>query len=283
MTDTTMGPQQYIAAPPPRAKFLSDDDEVMLEDESGRVRLVGKVIEERKFSLVTGVIAAVLGAENASGDFEVVDMCFAGLPPQPSSALSQAYEDEEDEDERTDDPYVAIVSGLELGTSETAADYRVGLLTEWLLGESGSDAEKQLASQVTRLILAGNSMCQPVRTGSVDTASISVEGTSTLTAAKDKKPRKTYGYDSSSYSAAPTAQLDEFLQEILESLDVDIMSGEKDPNGTTLPQQPLHEALLPAAGAYKGFKRQTNPFWSEIAGRRYVLTVLIPLLGVYAT
>jgi hypothetical protein len=28
----------------------------MLEDESGRVRLVGKIIEERKFPLVTGTI-----------------------------------------------------------------------------------------------------------------------------------------------------------------------------------------------------------------------------------
>lgn len=48
--------QQHLAVPPPRQKFLSDDDEVMLEDESGRVRLVGKIIEERKFPLVTGKI-----------------------------------------------------------------------------------------------------------------------------------------------------------------------------------------------------------------------------------
>lgn len=91
------------------------------------------------------MIAAVLGAENASGDFEVVDICFAGMPPQPSFSSSKstngkAKEDAsqtEDEKERDDDAFVAIASGFELGTNEQASDYRVGLLAEWLLGEVG--------------------------------------------------------------------------------------------------------------------------------------------------
>lgn len=93
----------------------------------------------------SGVIAAVLGAENASGDFEVVDICFAGMPSQPSSSLSksangkekEARSNTEDESERDDDTFVAFASGLELGTNEQASDYRVGLLAEWLLGEVG--------------------------------------------------------------------------------------------------------------------------------------------------
>lgn len=140
----------------------------MLEDESGRVRLVGQIIEDRKYPLVTGearfskvpheylqltrlsvylsgVIAAVLGAENASGDFEVVDICFAGMPPQPSSSATgnkngKAKETESqssDEIEKDDDTFVAFASGFELGTNEQASDYRVGLLAEWLLGEVG--------------------------------------------------------------------------------------------------------------------------------------------------
>jgi DNA polymerase delta subunit 2 len=93
----------------------------------------------------TGVIAAVLGAENASGDFEVVDICFAGMPPQPSSSTKatngKAKADDsqlaEEEVEKDDDTFVALVSGLELGTNEQASDHRVGLLAEWLLGEVG--------------------------------------------------------------------------------------------------------------------------------------------------
>jgi DNA polymerase delta subunit 2 len=49
----------------------------MLEDESGRIKLVGaRVAEER---LVTGVIVAALGVETPTGDFEVIDLCTAGL------------------------------------------------------------------------------------------------------------------------------------------------------------------------------------------------------------
>lgn len=90
-------------------------------------------------------------------------------------------------------------------------------------------------------------------------------------ATNEKKPRKGYGYDVS-FSLAPTAQLDNFLCEVLPSLDVDLISGEKDPNGSTLPQQPLHEALLPGAGAFAGFKRSTNPCWFEVAGRSFLGT-----------
>ena len=223
----------------------------------------------------SGVIAAVLGAENQSGDFEVVDMCFSGMAPQPGANNAESSTNGRSPES---DSWIALASGLELGTNEQAADYRAGLLTEWLTGEMGSEEVNQArhispeimltsnvqdrtqASQVTRLVLAGNSMKQPVRTGSVDTAASGV--------GQDRKPRKTYGYDSSTYSSAPTAQLDNFLSDILESMDVDLMCGEKDPAGITLPQQPLHEALLPTAANYDGFKRITNPCWFELGGRR---------------
>jgi DNA polymerase delta subunit 2 len=51
----------------------------MLEDESGRIRLIGKVLEGTP--LVTGVIVGVFGAETSSGDFEVIDLCFPGMAP----------------------------------------------------------------------------------------------------------------------------------------------------------------------------------------------------------
>jgi DNA polymerase II small subunit/DNA polymerase delta subunit B len=54
----------------------------MLEDESGRIRLIGKILED--VPLVTGVIVGVLGAETSSGDFEAVDLCFPGMAPQAS-------------------------------------------------------------------------------------------------------------------------------------------------------------------------------------------------------
>jgi DNA polymerase delta subunit 2 len=60
----------------------------MLEDESGRIRLVGNVLKGK--NLVTGVIIGALGLETPEGDFEVVDVCFAGMAPQ-------AYGEDEDD------------------------------------------------------------------------------------------------------------------------------------------------------------------------------------------
>lgn len=76
--------QQWVTAPPPLSKFHSPSDSVLLEDDSGRIKLVGNVISIRDVPLVTGVIMAVLGVESGpAGEFEVVDCCFAGLAPPP--------------------------------------------------------------------------------------------------------------------------------------------------------------------------------------------------------
>lgn len=48
------------------------------------MRLVGEVIRKERDreggGFVTGVIMGVLGFENSSGDFEVMELCFAGMP-----------------------------------------------------------------------------------------------------------------------------------------------------------------------------------------------------------
>lgn len=61
----------------------------MLEDESGRIRLVGERLQKSR--LVTGVIIGALGAETAGGDFEVVDICYAELAPQAPSGFEETY------------------------------------------------------------------------------------------------------------------------------------------------------------------------------------------------
>ena len=51
----------------------------MLEDESGRIKLVGSMLAST--NLVTGIIIAALGMETPGGEFEVIDTCFADLAP----------------------------------------------------------------------------------------------------------------------------------------------------------------------------------------------------------
>lgn len=55
------------------------------------------------------------------------------------------------------DEYLAVVSGLSIGT-ESHADAQIQMLVEYLSGEVGGDDDQALASQITRLIIAGNSL-----------------------------------------------------------------------------------------------------------------------------
>jgi DNA polymerase delta subunit 2 len=57
----------------------------MLEDESGRIRLVGTPVQS--IPLVTGVILGALGLETPNGDFEVIDVCYASESQAPSRLL----------------------------------------------------------------------------------------------------------------------------------------------------------------------------------------------------
>lgn len=52
----------------------------MIEDESGRIHLIGDRL--KKANLVTGVIVGALGMETGDGGFEVADLCYAGMAPQ---------------------------------------------------------------------------------------------------------------------------------------------------------------------------------------------------------
>ena len=57
----------------------------MLEYESGRIQLVGESV--RQAQLVTGVIAGALGIETNSGEFEVVDLCYAGVASDQEASI----------------------------------------------------------------------------------------------------------------------------------------------------------------------------------------------------
>lgn len=210
----------------------------MLEDESGRVRLVGPAIDDRQGSFVTGTIMAALGRETPSGDFEVVDCAFAGVPDRAAATAASK--------KSSKDEWVAIASGLSCGSSHDPDDMRLALLKEWLLGEAGSATDASQSAAVSRLILAGDSLVQPVP---AETESHS---------ARRGMP---------TYSPKPTASLDAFLDDILPAIPVDIMTGASDPASPFLPQQPLHHALLPRASRHKDFARRSNPVWLDCDGR----------------
>lgn len=241
----------------------------MLEDESGRLRLTGSKLQS--VQLATGVIIAVLGTENANGDFEAIDIKVPDLARQPRRW-------ERDEAKAPKEPKkgkIAMVSGL--GITGTSSDtLALELLTDYLLGYAGSSKSEEGsppdASGITRLIIAGNSL-----------------GASTIEAvpatdgvpAKKIAHQKRYGYDASAYNGSPITQLDSFLAELLPSIPITLMPGESDPANFALPQQPIHRAMFPRSRAYCSappigedqvepgwFDSVTNPWEGDVEGWR---------------
>ncbi|EED15220.1 DNA polymerase delta subunit 2, putative [Talaromyces stipitatus ATCC 10500] len=270
----------YAAAPPPRTTYIDplnpDKTQVMLEDESGRLRMTGTML--RTTHLVTGVIIAVLGTENSNGDFEVIDIKVPDFPVQPPRWELASTDKTESTIKRVENTTgksskIAFISGLGI-TGSSSDTLALELLTDYLLGYTGPGGEDESPARISRLIIAGNSL------GNLETATAAAAMNGDGTA-KKKVPKK-YGYDASSYNASPITQLDNFLSELLPSLPVTLMPGENDPANFSLPQQGIHRAMLPRAKAYSSdglpgdtsvepgwFDNVTNPWEGYVDGWRF--------------
>ncbi|CAN9258879.1 unnamed protein product [Alternaria alternata] len=202
----------WIADPPQRDTYVSSTgaDEMMLEDESGRLRVTGEPLRQH---FVTGCILAALGTEEADGTFMVIATQCADLPRQPPRwerddvVLSK---EKKKAPKRERAGKLAIVSGLEL-TGADDDEVSLDLLVEYLTGEAADPATQAESSKITRLVIAGGSLAK---------------GSPILSRedfAAKKSAARHYGYDASSYNAAPTTRLDEFLCEILPSLPITML------------------------------------------------------------
>lgn len=246
----------------------------MLEDDSGRVRLVGTPLDTNM--LVTGCIVSVMGTENVDGEFEVVDIRVPDLARQPerwerdeaAKALANGGGKKKGKPENTqrESGKVAIVSGLCIASDEGDTLAR-DLLMEFLLGEACGESTQQEVAKISRLIIAGDSIAEGNMLRSEEAA------------ADAKKLSKKYGYDSAAYNPLPTAHLDEFLATLLPSMPITILPGETDPANVSLPQQPIHSAVFPRSRNYAHlpdsdepgwFDSVTNPWEGDIDGWRFL-------------
>ncbi|KAI1342119.1 DNA polymerase alpha/epsilon subunit B-domain-containing protein [Xylariaceae sp. FL0016] len=276
---------RWISAPMSNNKYFSEDgsDAVTLEDESGRIRLVGDMLKD--VVLVTGCIIAVMGTENVNGELEVLDLKFPELPPQPdrwtvskppaTSGANKLKKSKDEDEEMTDSQSkgsggkIAIVSGLSFSGNDASHAIELELLLEYLLGETLDPTAQQELSQISRLIIAGNSISLEDRKSAEDTSG-------------DKKSNiKKYGYDSSSYNALPSQLLDEFLSALLPTIPITLLPGAQDPANASYPQQPIHPAMFPNSRPYAvppgspepgWFDTVTNPWEGEVDGWRVLGT-----------
>ncbi|RPA91381.1 hypothetical protein L873DRAFT_1831400 [Choiromyces venosus 120613-1] len=251
----------WIAAPPPRDKYMTPgEDQVMLEDESGRVKLVGKMLE--KEYLVTGAVIGVMGTENKDGDFDVVDVIVPHLPPQENLLAIGKGKGRREGGKRK----VALVSGLGF-RGNAMEDFETELLAEYLLGEIGGVEDQESASKITHLIIAGNSLAPSIA----------------LPPVKGEEKHKKYGYDSTTYNANPALALDNLLTSLLPSIPITILPGPTDPANVSLPQQPLHPAIFRNAKSYIAscLHTTTNPALLDIDGVKFLGTAGQNLDDVY--
>jgi DNA polymerase delta subunit 2 len=264
--------EHWIAAPPERTTYLSPSNpaEMMLEDESGRLRVTGDPLRAH---YVTGCVLAALGTEQADGTFQVIATQYADLPRQPQrwerqdATLSRT---KASAPKREKAGKIAIVSGLDM-TGDGPEDVALHLLVEYLTGEASGPPDQDKASKITRLIIAGDSLCRASPILSRDEF------------AAKKASSKHYGYDASTYDPMPTERLDAFLAQLLPSLPITLLPGASDPSNVALPQQPLHPALFPQSRLYAeapasgldtlhGLDTVTNPWEGDIEGYRVLGT-----------
>ena len=199
-------------------KKLSEGDTIYLEDMEARLQLVfpSSRGEELK-KLVTGVTIAVLGHVNDQGHFEVTDYALPGYPSVSGMDIST---------DGSTPTYVAIVSGLQVG-SPTTNPLALNLLRDFMIGASSCQADRDIASRIARLVVAGDSI---------------------------------YFNHLKDPSGSSLTEMDLYFSELSSVIPVDVMTGPRDPANYCLPQEPLHSGLFPNARRYANLTVHTNPY-----------------------
>ncbi|KAG9134484.1 hypothetical protein Leryth_021499 [Lithospermum erythrorhizon] len=208
--------------------FTHPDDHLILEDESGRVKLRGNIILPSVY--VTGVVVALHGKETGAGDFWVEDVMEAGLPDQIEKPLQSG-----------EDKYVVFISGISVGSS-LSNPLQFQLFVDHITGHLGDDKEQSIAAQVVQVVIAGNSVELP----------------------RGLLNGQNLGSKDQSRLSEPIKELDILLMQIAAGIPVDIMAGPDDPANFSLPQQPLHRCLFPGSSAYNTFRSCYNPHAFEL-------------------
>ncbi|WCJ34011.1 DNA polymerase delta small subunit [Euphorbia peplus] len=216
--------------------FMHPDDHLVLEDESGRVKLGGEKLSPSIY--VTGNIVALHGKETGAGDFLVLDVLEAGLPPQIERPI-----------ESREDKYVVFVSGLSVG-SKASNPLQFQLLVDHITGHLGDEKEQGIAAEIVHVVIAGNSVEIP----------------------RGPLNGGTLGSKEQSRLSEPVKELDMFLSQIAAGVSLDIMPGEHDPANFALPQQPLHRCLFAGSAVYNTFRSCTNPHCFELDNIRFLGT-----------
>jgi len=244
-----------------RERFTQAGDQAVLEDEGGRVTLVFATTDhgeganenenENVGRCVTGSVVGVRGRVRENGDFQVKEMCFAGMADNHGDRMNV---DDAVSPER-EKKYVGIVAGFGCGDATTTQLLPVQLMMDTASGILGEESTQALASRITRLVVAGGLLAPKAGT-----------------AGHLAQPTSYASVKEQAQALDPLQDLDALLSELCETVDVDVMPGVADPTNYSLPQQPLHRCLLPQSATLSTFRRCTNPHAFEVDGVHFLGT-----------
>lgn len=130
-----------------------------------------------------------------------------------------------------EDKWIILASGLNAGAVDSFS-LSLHILLRFVAGKVGADCD------ISRLILAGNSLAPAKRLAFTN-------------------ENKRFGSNYAPIDTAPLQDLDILLASVLNSTNIDVMSGEKDPAGVQFPQQPINVCSCKLTIAILVFKRES--------------------------
>lgn len=235
--------------------LCSASDEVYLEDSSGRMLLQHVEVGQ----LCTGLVLAVYGRLTPEGGFfvetlspsQLHDLYLSPRRRCPSSAVLCGTPSHPTTTHKPN--YIGFLSGLSLDASpDPSTALRMHLLVNFIRGEVGSAAAREKASRISRLIIGGNHL--------LSTEEMKLKKKVKLEPLDHVRLKLNQRETSFTSSSVMTKHLDAVLTSLCETVDVEVMPGDRDMSNAFFPQQPIHPVLLPTASRYSTLRLVTNPF-----------------------
>lgn len=235
--------EQAILLVPEKKNFVSEKDVLILEDETGRIKLIIDSAEMVSDNL-TGTVVAACGEQVEGGAFKVESIIRPGWPTQVPRSVATSEE-----------KFVILTSGLDIGTP-TFNPLLSALMSDFICGELGGKEQNSVSSRIARVLLCGNTFCS-----------------------EEEVPASSKLRDhTKSFSALDQARLEIILKEsdafvygLAASVPVDVIPGPKDPSNYSIPQQPLNKCLFPRASQLSTCNLSvTNPYLATIDGVEFL-------------
>ena len=232
-----------------RERYARDEDEFLLEDETGRAKLLPSELLQ---VLVTGLVVGLRVEEQENGALRVLQVLLPGLgsPAPPLAVVSSA-------EPQAEGALLAFVSGRIGGA-------RGALLAAWLTGAAGAPRSRGLAARVGRLVVLGNAV------GSALPAEGSI-----------KHHHQTLTQQQEDGLLIPVRAADALLSRLCAALPVHLLPGPLDPAAASLPQQPLSPVLFPLASRWESLSLETNPWRASLGPLALLCSSGQPLDNLY--